>query len=136
MRSPSILLLLCPIGGLGRAFAALVCAGLLLGGCAAEKQPEGDEPSPSSDTVSQSTVPDDSIIQATGTVRYVDLEGGFYGLVDEAGTKYDPRTLPERLRVDGLSVRFRVVEEDVMTTRMWGSPVKVLSIERVEDENE
>lgn len=136
MRSPSVSLLQCPSGGKAPALAVLVCAGLLLGGCAAEKQPEGDESSPSSDTASPSTASDDSLIQATGTVRYVDLEGGFYGLVDEAGTKYDPDSLPERLREDGLSVRFQVVEEDVMTTRMWGTPVKVLHIERVDDGNE
>jgi len=79
---------------------------------------------------------DEPGIQGTGTIQHVDLEGGFYGLVDEEGTKYDPTPLPESLRVDGLQVRFRVQKKDLMTTRMWGTPVEVLEIERIDDEND
>ncbi len=78
----------------------------------------------------------DAPIQGTGTIRYVDLEGGFYGLVDEEGTKYDPTPLPDSLRVDGLRVRFEAKKKNVMTTRMWGTPIEVLNIERIGNEND
>mgnify|MGYP003868518591 CR=1 FL=1 len=44
--------------------------------------------------------------------------------------------LPDSLQVDGLSVRFRVKEKDVMTTRMWGTPVEVVEVERIGNEND
>lgn len=107
-------------------------------GCAmderASTRPATDESSVP-DTSSSTSVPADSIIESTGTIRYVDLEGGFYGLVDTSGTKYDPTPLPESFQKDGLRVRFRVTEKDVMTTRMWGTPVDVLHMERIEDED-
>lgn len=113
---------------------------LALGGCAANERPasasENGPSPPASDTTASPPVTDDRPIEGTGTIRYVDLEGGFYGLVAEDGTKYDPTPLPDSLREDGLPVRFRIKEKDVMTTRMWGTPVEVLGIERIGDEND
>jgi hypothetical protein len=108
---------------------ALVLA-LLVGlwGCAAEERPEKRTSTPPA--APDTTVADD-VIQGTGTIRYVDLEGGFYGIVAEDGTKYDPTLLPDSLREDGLPVRFQLKEKDVLTTRMWGTPVEVLHIERI-----
>ena len=99
---------------------------LVLGGCAAEERPPGS--GASSSPVSDTIVADD-VIQGTGTIRYVDLEGGFYGLIADDGATYDPTPLPDSLRKDGLRVRFRVQETKAMTTRMWGTPVEVLRIE-------
>ena len=67
-----------------------------------------------------------------GTVRYVGLEGGFYGIEGEDGAKYNSASLPEAFREDGLAVRFRYRERsgDVMTTQMWGASVEILEIER------
>lgn len=66
-----------------------------------------------------------------GTVRYVDLEGGFYGIEGEDGAKYNPMNLAEEYREDGLAVRFRYRKrDDVMTTQMWGQNVEILEIER------
>lgn len=68
-----------------------------------------------------------------GTVQYVDLEGGFYGILGEDGAKYNPMNLSEAYKEDGLRVRFRFrSREDVMTTQMWGQNVEIIEIERVE----
>ncbi|HKL88712.1 MAG TPA: hypothetical protein VJ884_06870 [Salinibacter sp.] len=109
-------------------FGGMLVLGLLAGlaGCASEERPPGATSSPSTP---DTTVADD-VIQGTGTIRYVDLEGGFYGIVAEDGTKYDPTPLPDSLQEDGLSVRFQLKEKDVLTTRMWGTPVEVIRIER------
>ena len=65
-----------------------------------------------------------------GTVELVDLEGGFYGIVDETGNRYDPEHLPESFRKDGLRVRFKPIpSENLMSTRMWGQPIKLEAIE-------
>lgn len=75
----------------------------------------------------------DSVISGTGTVQYVELEGGFYGIVgDDGDVKYDPESLPSAFQEDGLRVRFRLVKrDDVMSMRMWGTPVEVREIERL-----
>ena len=72
--------------------------------------------------------------RGVGTITYLDLEGGFYGLVADDGARYDPLNLEEAYREDRLRVRFRVrIKSDVMTIRMWGTPVEVVEMERYEE---
>ena len=69
----------------------------------------------------------------TGTVRYIDLEGGFYGIIGDDGKKYLPIDLDQQYKTDGLKVRFRFkARRDVMTITMWGIPVEVLVIDKIE----
>jgi len=68
----------------------------------------------------------------TGTVRRIDLEGGFYGIEADDGSKLDPVNLPPEFQKDGLRVRARVEPlKDRVSLRMWGSLVRLLSIERL-----
>jgi len=68
-------------------------------------------------------------VKADGHVRYIDLEGGFYGIVTSSGTSYLPLNLPEEYRVDGLEVSFTGrTAPDTATIQMWGTPVFILSI--------
>jgi hypothetical protein len=113
--------------------AVVLSLSVVMTGCASTERPPDTAPSPPSpDTTARLPDADDDVIRGTGTIRYVDLEGGFYGLVAEDGTKYDPTPLPDSLRVDGLSVRFRVRATGGMTTRMWGTPVELVDVERIE----
>lgn len=78
--------------------------------------------------------PPEDIVSGLGTVRYVQLEGGFYGIVADDSTRYLPQDLGTDYREDGLRVRFRAaVQDSVMTMEMWGTPVEMLDILRVED---
>lgn len=80
------------------------------------------------------TPPPENVVSDVGTVRYVDLEGGFYGIVADDGSRYLPDSLDETVREDGTRVRFRAqVRDDVMTAQMWGTPVTVLEIMPVEE---
>ena len=72
---------------------------------------------------------DPNVIHATATVQHQDIEGGFYGLVADDGTKFDPGTLPEAFRKDGLRVKFTARRTNAMTTRMWGTTVEIDHIE-------
>jgi inhibitor of cysteine peptidase len=75
-------------------------------------------------------MPLESMIMATGTVIYVDLEGGFYGIAGEDKTNYDPVNLEEEFREDGLEVEFTAYPvEDMMSIRMWGQLVEIRSIQ-------
>ena len=68
-------------------------------------------------------------ITSTGTVQYIDLEGGFYGIIADDGTHYYPLNLPVEFARDGGRVTFTAQQEDVATTAMWGIPVTILSME-------
>ncbi len=75
-------------------------------------------------------IDENGTIAADGTVTYVDLEGGFYGIVADDGSQYLPANLPEEFAVDGKRVHFTaVVQQDVVTIQMWGTPVEIFTIE-------
>jgi hypothetical protein len=66
----------------------------------------------------------------TGTVRYVNVEGGFYGIETDDGKKLDPVNLPDRFKQDGLAIRARIERlPDQVSFHMWGELVRILAIE-------
>lgn len=68
----------------------------------------------------------------TGTVRYIDLEGGFYGIETDDGAKLDPVNLPEDFQKDGMRLRVQIEPlKDRVSFHMWGTLVRVVSIERL-----
>jgi hypothetical protein len=68
-------------------------------------------------------------VAVSGTVQYIDLEGGFYGIVADDGARYLPLNLPEMFAEDGLAVTAEVVvKEDVATIQQWGTPVEIVTI--------
>lgn len=67
-----------------------------------------------------------------GTVTFVDLEGGFYGIAGDDGTRYYPLQLDEQFKVDGLRVAFASEPvKDIATIPMWGDPVTLMFIEKI-----
>jgi hypothetical protein len=72
-------------------------------------------------------------VAANATVTYVDLEGGFYGLVTDDGRRFLPQDLPAEYRTDGIRVSFSAdVVDGGAGIQMWGTPVEVRSIERTD----
>jgi len=66
-----------------------------------------------------------------GRVVRVTVEGGFYGLVAEDGRRFDAGVLPAPFQIDGLAIRARLQDQPPMVgTRMWGTQVRLLEIER------
>ena len=67
--------------------------------------------------------------EITGTVVYRDIEGGFYAIDAEDGSKYEPMNLPESFRKDGLKVKVTAqLKTDVMGFYMYGSVIEVVDI--------
>jgi len=65
-----------------------------------------------------------------GKIVYIQLEGGFYGIVSDLGKKILPLNLPEHARQEGAEVEFSgVFVPDQMTIQQWGTPFKIKSIE-------
>lgn len=75
------------------------------------------------------TCPDRDRIETTGTIVYVSLEGGFYGIVSDNGQKYDPMNLPVDLKKTGLRIAITgCTRQDVSSFRMWGESIEILSV--------
>jgi inhibitor of cysteine peptidase len=67
-----------------------------------------------------------------GTVTFIDLEGGFYGIISDDGTKVYPLHMEEQYKVDGLRVAFEYEPvKDIATIQMWGEPVNLTFIETI-----
>ncbi len=65
----------------------------------------------------------------SGQISYQDVEGGFWGILGNDGSKYLPVDgLPESFQKEGLSVNVKVEIVHMIGTAMWGQYVKVLSI--------
>lgn len=71
------------------------------------------------------------VVEEVGSIEYIELEGGFYGITTEGGARFYPVDLPDEFMRAGIRVRFRGrVQEGMVTIRMWGTPI---SIERMEE---
>jgi hypothetical protein len=69
----------------------------------------------------------------TGVIKYIDIEGGFYGIFSNDGQKYDPLNLPSEFKQDGLNVRFTFrIAKNAMGIHMWGKLIYILEIEIVD----
>lgn len=67
---------------------------------------------------------------ATGTIVYVSLEGGFYGIKGDDGKAYDPLNLPAEYQKNGLRVRFEAKElKNLASFHMWGVIITIVHIQ-------
>ena len=72
------------------------------------------------------------IVMRQGTVRYINLEGGFWGIINDDGSHLLPQNLAKELRKDGLRLSYKAQEiKGMMTIQQWGtlsslSDVKVI----------
>jgi hypothetical protein len=102
---------------------------VVLAACGACHKAEQDRQTESSTGSRQGTLTTNSI---TGTVRYIDVEGGFYGIEADDGTKLDPVNLPVEFQQDGVRIRVQVEPlKNRVSLRMWGRLVRIVSLERL-----
>ena len=74
-------------------------------------------------------------INTTGTVRFQEMEGGFWGIIADDGRKFDPMGLDAKFQKDGLRVRFEATPDpDRMSTHMWGTIVRITRMEALGSE--
>ena len=79
----------------------------------------------------------EAVISEIGVIKYLPLEGGFYGIVTEKGERYLPLNLPEEFKKDGLKVWFKAkLRKDVATIYAWGKLVEILEIQEIGKERE
>jgi heat shock protein HslJ len=83
-------------------------------------------------TNSTSTVKLARFIQGTGTIQYIDLEGGFYGIIGDDQEHYDPINLPEVYKQDNLRVEFKArVSPSQYSIHQWGKLIYILEIKQL-----
>lgn len=90
--------------------------------------PEASQPEPSSATATTNTSTDEEPpvepdYQYQGTVTYIGLEGGFYGVITKSGKKLLPMDLDKKYFQDGAIIQFNgKAAEGMMTIQQWGTP--------------
>ena len=74
----------------------------------------------------------DAQLEFTGTVRWRELEGGFYAIDADDGRKFEPLNLSRDFRVDGLRVRvIAKPRPDMASIRMYGTLIEIVRISRL-----
>ena len=84
-------------------------------------------------------VPGSSLNQFTtsGTVTYIDLEGGFYGIIGDNQENYDPINLPDEFQQEGLRITFTAkYRDDLASIHMWGRIIEILQIQAIDNNNQ
>jgi len=70
--------------------------------------------------------------QYKGTIHYLNLEGGFYGIVTDKGEKLLPIGLEKKYFVDGTVISFSGnYKEGMMTIQQWGKPFRVEKVQLI-----
>lgn len=109
----------------------IVTFSIVLAGCASADGtpvPATPEKLTMNETPTKANVEDR--ITATGTIRFLNISGGFWGIVGDDGKNYDPMGLAPSFQKEGLRVRFEAKPEtDMMSSRMWGTIVTLIHIE-------
>ncbi len=83
--------------------------------------------------VSGCTTQETSEISKTGMVRFISLEGGFYGIISDDNEHYDPLNLDPEFQEDGLRVYFKAkISENQTSIHVWGIVIEIISIEKLE----
>ena len=67
-----------------------------------------------------------------GTVKFLNFEGGFYGIVTQKGQKLLPTNLPKEYQQAGAMVEISgVYLKDTLTIQQWGSPFRIDKIKLI-----
>jgi hypothetical protein len=77
--------------------------------------------------------PRENIVEGAGTVVWLNLEGGFWGIVGDDGNHYDPINLGSEFQGEGLRIYFRAkVRPDLLSSHMWGEMIEILDIQKLQ----
>jgi hypothetical protein len=73
----------------------------------------------------------EDMVEATGIIKYVDLEGGFYGIIVD-DKHYVPINLSKEFEMDGLKVKFKAkIRKDLVSIHMWGILIELTDIDKI-----
>lgn len=64
-----------------------------------------------------------------GTVSFQNLEMGFWGIIEDDGTKWMIVNMPEQLKKEGKKVSVTLRPIEAMSFSMWGTPARIIRFE-------
>ncbi|MFB0998618.1 MAG: hypothetical protein QMC13_00075, partial [Colwellia sp.] len=68
----------------------------------------------------------------TARVQYMNLEGGFFGLVSKEGKHWLPMNLKKEFQQHGAIIKVTgSALNDIMTIQQWGTPFSITHIELI-----
>lgn len=70
-----------------------------------------------------------------GRVQFLNLEGGFYGIITDSGQKILPMNMAKEFAQNGAVVRIKGKVKNVMTIQQWGTPFTITDIELISPGN-
>jgi hypothetical protein len=79
---------------------------------------------------------DDSGEWQRGRVQFLNLEGGFYGIITDSGKKILPMNMAKEFAQNGAIVRIKGKVKNVMTIQQWGTPYTITEIELITPGNQ
>jgi inhibitor of cysteine peptidase len=72
------------------------------------------------------------VVIDVGTIVWMDLEGGFYGIVTDSGMRYEPIDLDSRFQVHGQRLFFiALISANQASFHMWGTLIDLLYIQNL-----
>ena len=84
-----------------------------------------------SETSSPKVSQENGTVRGTGTIKFISIEGGFYGIVGDDGKNY-LANLPPEFKEDGLRVRFEgKIRDEMASIQMWGPIIETTKIEKL-----
>ena len=101
-------------------------------GCSREPKPRTTPPRTEPVVVNppKTAEPSSKVVEGTGTMVHVGVEGGFYAIKSEEGVVYDPKSLPSGFHNNGLRVRYKLrVIPDAVGIHQVGPIVEVLELQ-------
>lgn len=67
-----------------------------------------------------------------GTIKYFNMEGGFYGIITEKGEKLLPSNLDKKFQQDGAIIEFSGnFKKDTITFQQWGKPFSISKVKLI-----
>ena len=128
---------------------ACIAASILFSGCNADeqKQPDDTEALAKSSLEQPNAANNTSLTQPTegekmpvitfrGTVKYLQLEGGFFAIYADDGKKYTPTNLAKEFRIAGLVIEVEgQILTDVLSYQQHGEMLKVLKVKIIDASN-
>jgi len=72
---------------------------------------------------------ENKVISQSGTVIFLNLEGGFYGIMGDDGVNYDPVNLGKEYHSDGMRINFQgKLRDDLAGIHQWGQIIELTYI--------
>lgn len=71
-------------------------------------------------------------VSSEGTIRYLSLEGGFFGIITDNNDNYLPENLDSTFKKDSLRIMFEGYVTDKPTTVQWGRTIFITKVKRLQ----